>query len=106
MRQVRSFLILAGASALVACVTPAPTIPAAPSVAAHPIDGLKTSGYQHVVSRDGTELYCRDDDVTGSRVQHDKVCLTPAQLKASQDNGQDFMQGVQTHAAGAAGAGH
>jgi hypothetical protein len=105
MRQVRSFVILTGAAALVACATPEPTVPAIAPAAAPPIEGLKTSGYQHVVTRDGTELYCRDDQTTGSRVQHDKVCLTPAQLKASQDSGQDFLSGVQSRAAGAAGAG-
>jgi hypothetical protein len=106
MRQVRSFLILAGAAAMAACASPSPTVTALPAAAAPSSSVLvPPDGYERVVSRDGTELFCRDDAITGSRVQHDKVCLTAAQVKAGQDSGQNFMQGVQRGAAGATGAG-
>ena len=62
-------------------------------------------GYQHIVLPDGEERYCRNDVDTGSRVARTKVCLTAAQLKASQDNSQDFMNSVQGHGAAATATG-
>jgi len=116
MRQVNRFVILAGAATLGACATQAPapaTVPAVPVVAAAPTPTEKVTvpyGYTTVVV-DGETRYCRNDLDTGSRVARTKICYNAAQLKASQDNSQDFMNQVQTHGVGATstgtpGAGH
>ncbi len=116
MSQVSRFVILAITGSLAACATQAPapaTVPAIPAVAAAPTPTEKVTvpyGYTTVVV-DGETRYCRNDMDTGSRVARTKVCLTAAQLKASQDNSQDFMNQVQTHGVGATstgtpGAGH
>jgi hypothetical protein len=67
-------------------------------------------GYQRVVLANGEERFCRNDLITGSRTEHQKVCMTAAQLEASQKNSQDFINGVQQHGttssySGAPGAG-
>jgi hypothetical protein len=105
MRDVRGIIILTAAATLFACAAQPPTVPALPPVTALPGDTAVPTGYQHYVTKDGTEIFCRDDTVTGSRAQHEKVCLTAAQLKASQENGQNFLNGVQGSDVGAAGAG-
>jgi len=63
---------------------------AEPAKAAAPTPTAKVSipyGYQTVMMN-GEPMYCRNDADTGSRVTRTKVCLTAAQLKASQDNSQ------------------
>jgi hypothetical protein len=109
MRQVRTLVILTATATLVACAAQPPTVPALPPAAATtstPAKSSAHSGYTRVVSRDGTELFCRNDDMTGSRVQHQKVCLTEAQLQADEQNGQSFLNGVESRSVGAAGSGH
>ena len=112
VRQVNHFVILLGAATLAACATQAPapaTIaadPATASVLPTPTEKVTIPyGYQHIVLPDGEERYCRNDVDTGSRVARTKVCLTAAQLKASQDNSQDFMNSVQGRAAVATATG-
>jgi hypothetical protein len=110
MRHINRFVILGGAAALAACATQAPapaTVPALPVTAAVPAPTEKVTipyGYQKVVMN-GEERYCRNDVDTGSRVARTKVCLTAAQLKASQDNSQDFMNNVQGHGVAATATG-
>jgi len=116
MRQVSRFFILASAAALVACATQAPApAPESHQLAvvttdtAHP--GLKTNGYQKKVV-DGQQMYCRNDLVTGSRVEREgEKCYTADQLQEIQDNSQKFMDAVQGHgtqstATGTPGSGH
>ncbi len=109
MKRVLNAAILAGAATLVACATPAPAperlAPAAavaPNVIAPPTAATGSPekipfGYQRVVLSNGEERFCRNDLTTGSRTERTKVCLTAAQLKASQDNSQDFINSVQAH---------
>jgi hypothetical protein len=119
VRHVKSFLVLAGAAALVACATQAPTpepvaahtVVANPSAAASEGPFKAPFGYEKVVGDDGVDRYCRNDLDTNSRVKRTRVCLTEAQLKASQDNSQSFMDDIQRHggaatATGTPGAGH
>ncbi len=82
MRRVTNLGILACAATLVACATqaPGPSIP---------------SGYTRVVTPQGAELFCRSELDAGSHVQRTTVCLTAAQLKATQENSQDFITDVQ-----------
>lgn len=111
MRHVDRLIILAGAAALVACATTGsepPTVRAEPAKADAPAPAEKVTipyGYQKVVLPDGEERYCRNDTDTGSRVTRTKVCLSAAQLKASQDNSQDFINGVQRNGAAASATG-
>ncbi len=112
MRHIHGFLILAAVAALVACATPAP---APVPVATHPVAGTPAAaspatfhapfGYEKVLLSDGTVRYCRNDLDTDSRVKRTRVCMTQAQLTASQDNSQNFMDDVQRHGVGATSTG-
>ena len=82
MQRVVIFAVFAGAAALGGCATRAPD----PSI---------PSGYRRVVTAQGAELFCRSDLDPGSHVQRTTVCLTAAQLKANQENSQDFITDVQ-----------
>jgi hypothetical protein len=110
VRVVNGLIILAGVTALAACATsgsePA-TIRAEPAKSAAPTPTEKVTipyGYQTVMMN-GEPMYCRNDVDTGSRVTHTRVCLSAAQLKASQDNSQDFMNSVQRNGAAASATG-
>ncbi len=111
MRVVNGLVILASAAVLAACATAGsepPTVRAEPVKAEAPTPTEKVTipyGYQKVVLADGEERYCRNDTDTGSRVARTKVCLSAAQLKASQDNTQDFINGVQRNGAAASATG-
>jgi hypothetical protein len=114
MKQMTSLVILAGAAVLVACATqgPAPSTGNASNgnapVSTAPVLATNTSGssapmkvpfgYERVVQSDGTEVYCRNDLDTSSRVARTRICLTAAQLQAQQQNSQDFINNVQQHA--------
>jgi hypothetical protein len=107
VKQLMGFLILTGAAVLVACATEAPapatgnTVNGAPTVAANAAPSSAPMrvpyGYTRVVEPDGTEVYCRYDLDTNSRVARTKVCLTAAQLAVDQQNSQDFINSVQQH---------
>ena len=88
MRRAGNFVVLAGAAALVACATEAPTVASTQKVDI-------PSGYRRVVAANGEELFCRSDLDAGSHVQRTTVCLTAAQLKATAENSQDFITNVQ-----------
>jgi hypothetical protein len=115
VRHIISFLVLAAAAALVACATPAPAptpapvathaVPANPSAAASPGTFHAPFGYEKVMVSDGTVIYCRNDLDTDSRVKRTRVCLTEAQLTASRDNSQNFIDDVQRHGVGATSTG-
>lgn len=85
MRRVTRLLILTGVfSTLAACASQGPAT--STSVAA-----TSTSSSGHVIptgySREvinGSEMFCRDDTNTGSRVQRTKVCVTWEQLQAQE----------------------
>jgi hypothetical protein len=119
MRQIAGFLTaIAGAVALVACATPASAPPAAvaanaPAIApvSAPASVSATNapavsatdkatipyGYERVVLSNGEERFCRNELITGSRTQHQRVCMTMAQLQASEKDSQDFINNVQSH---------
>jgi hypothetical protein len=107
IRKIGTFMTLMAAAMLVACATPAPAPqppPAAPA-AEHAELFRAPFGYEHVVLSDGTERYCRNDLDTGTRVARTRVCLTQAQLEASQSNSQSFIDDVQRHGAAAIATG-
>jgi len=81
------------------------TVPANPSAAASPATFHAPFGYEKVTLSDGTVRYCRNDLDTDSRVKRTRVCLTEAQLTASQDNSQNFVDEVQRHGVGATSTG-
>jgi hypothetical protein len=77
-----------------------------------PHPGLITAGYQRKMIDGRGEMFCRNDLVTGSRVQREgEKCYTAEELQTIQDNSQKFMDVVQGHgtmatATGTPGAGH
>jgi len=117
VRHIISFLVFAGAAVLGACATQAPTptptplpvathtVPANPAAAASAATFHAPFGYVKVLLSDGTVRYCRNDLDTDSRVKRTRVCMTEAQLTASQDNSQNFMDDVQRHGVGAGSTG-
>jgi hypothetical protein len=122
MRQVGRLVVMIGAAALAACATtapapvptpapaPAPSVAAvAPAAAPAPADDAAKKvtipyGYQKVTV-DGVDKYCRNDLIPGTRTQHQKVCLTEAQLEADERGAEDFINGVQQHGASSQAAG-
>ena len=110
MKRVTRFLILTGVSMLAACATePASTWTATPttsaatgttstaatgttsttSTAATSTAHLIPDGYTREVVN-GSELYCRNNLDTGSRVQRTKVCMTWEQLQAQEHSSIQF----------------
>ena len=93
MRHIRTALLLvAGATALVACASKAPVNPTgtasasgsapsatapAPDTGANPVP----KGYRRVM-KNGGEYFCRMQAVSGSHVQKTEVCLTQDELDA------------------------
>lgn len=93
-------LLLAACAASPTTTTPAPPIqaaaPTAKAPAANAVTVAATEGYTRVV-KDGRELYCRPDEVLGSRVSRE-VCRTAAELENARRNSDDYMRGVQNAA--------
>jgi hypothetical protein len=81
-------LLLIGATHLVGCASPRLSTPAA-SGGAPTIDG-----YRRVVSGDRT-LYCRSDEVLGSKVRRPDVCYEEAALKNNADAAQEFLRNAR-----------
>ena len=46
-----------------------------------------------IVKRDGVELYCRSEPVTGSRTQKKETCLTQEQVDAERARGVNIVTG-------------
>jgi hypothetical protein len=108
--QFRSLVVFAIASTLVACAATEPAVKndsatasvgtsapaAAAAAAATPRDkGKKAgSGYRQL-TRNGQEVFCRREPVTGSRTETVETCLTKAQLDASIADSQDALRRIQ-----------
>jgi hypothetical protein len=77
MRQfTKGLVLIAGTFALAACASNGPaksTAQASTTVA--------PKGYR-LVTKKGTEYFCRDEAVTGSHTLKSEVCVTPDQLEA------------------------
>ena len=90
------FLALAMCAAC-ASAPPAPSRPgeavppAAPATTA--LRETATAGYRRVV-RNGQELYCRKDDVLGTKIQRGEICRTGAELERMRLNSDDFMRRI------------
>lgn len=89
MRQITNFGVLVGAVALVACTSQPPTVSSRQTVNI-------PNGYRRVVTTEGQEFFCRSDLDAGSHVQRTTVCLTAAQLKATEENSQNFITNAQS----------
>jgi hypothetical protein len=115
VKHVNGFLMVTAAAVLVACATQGPAPSSGTSavngnaptttVAASATSSTGSSsqfkipdGYTRVVKSDGTELYCRSETDTGSRVAKSTVCLTAAQLQAQQQGSQDLINSLQDQA--------
>ncbi len=51
-------------------------------------------GYRLVVT-DGNEMWCRPDEVLGSKVRRADVCFTAAQLEATRRSSEEFMRNTR-----------
>jgi hypothetical protein len=121
MRLVVGILVCMGAGAIAAADTPppAPTQPAASSVAAPAAPAaapstasaastshdaaaavdprekmLKARGY-HVEMRLGEKLYCRSEQVLGSRVPGKKICGTADELQDREHSSKEMTESAQ-----------
>ncbi|MGB6449530.1 MAG: hypothetical protein WBE92_02130 [Steroidobacteraceae bacterium] len=103
MRQATTFVILSGAAVLVACAShaPAPATAAGTSQAITPATALAAGqkqqpssfhGYRRMIVN-GQERFCQLGDVQGSRIKQE-ICLTRAQVEASQGEAQQLMQTI------------
>ncbi|HTC53583.1 MAG TPA: hypothetical protein VK700_16730 [Steroidobacteraceae bacterium] len=108
MKQLPMLILVTGAAVLVACATPAPA-PAPPVAAAKPVPATPAAatpqatkvpyGYERVVLSNGEERFCRNEQAPDSRTAHQRVCLTAAQLQATQDSSQDYIKELQRQSA-------
>jgi hypothetical protein len=57
-------------------------------------DTVEIYGYRRSVV-DGKQLYCKTEQVTGSRVQRQEQCFTRAQLEAKQKSAEDYIHQLQ-----------
>lgn len=107
----RFFLALVTTCGLTACASAGK--PAVPVPAAHPaatqvvgvskltgdqIVGLQRQGYE-LVTTDGTTLYCRADLKTGTRLQHDNICMTEQEMITLRERTQQGLQNMTTQLA-------
>jgi hypothetical protein len=60
---------------------------------------LIADGYRRVV-KDGQELYCREDNVLGTRVARGEVCHTVAQLENMRRGSDEMMRGINNSGVG------
>jgi hypothetical protein len=89
MRQIKKgWLVIVGASALVACASHAPVADTTDPATGKAIP----KGYRLVVKK-GNEYYCRMQPVTGSHTLKTEVCLTQEQLEAEKHQGLAFGMG-------------
>ncbi|MEJ0100395.1 MAG: hypothetical protein WDO12_11940 [Pseudomonadota bacterium] len=102
--KIQVALLPAGVAllALAACAgnPPAPTQPAAKPVVtavAPAPDGkpakLYTDGYR-LVKRDGQDIYCKREDLTGSRTQKIETCYTIEQLQAREQSKERLLRDI------------
>jgi len=106
-RLAMTVLVAGSVAALAACAgqpqqpSPPPATAAASggtAAAGQDLAGSKSSavpyGFTRVV-RNGTELFCHKENVTGSRMEKHEVCMTQAQMDEQREKGVDFLQQVQ-----------
>jgi hypothetical protein len=113
MKKIAGLLSITGAAALLGCATraPAPAAPPRPAAAAAAVSvppGAPAKapqatkapyGYERVVLSNGEERFCRNEQAPDSRTAHQRVCLTAAQLQATQDSSQDYIKQLQRQSA-------
>lgn len=94
MRQIKKgWLVVVGASALVACASHAPVASNIDPATGKAIP----KGYRLVVKK-GNEYYCRMQPVTGSHTLKTEVCLTQEQLEAEKHQGLELGAGPASSA--------
>jgi hypothetical protein len=65
---------------------------------------VQAAGYK-IVNKDGEQLYCRKDPITGSRVQFQTTCLTAQELYDQQHQAQNAMSLITSQQTAVQGAG-
>lgn len=86
---ISSISVRAAILAFATCAALAGQVMAADSPAEAP---RKPVNYKPV-KRNGVELFCRTDPVTGSRTQKKETCLTQAQVDAERNRGVNIITG-------------
>ena len=96
--SIRSLSVCIAALALGACATTEPpksgsTSPQGAAPAAKAAGGAtdKTPNSYKLVKRNGQDVYCRREEVTGSRTAVREVCLTQAQMEAERRGAVDLI---------------
>ncbi len=85
---MRVATLILNATLVVGCASSQPPAPATPGGAA------SIDGYRRVVSGDRI-LYCRPDEVLGSKVRRPDVCYDEATLKNNTDAAQEFLRNAR-----------
>lgn len=86
---ISSISVRVGVLALAACAA----LTAGQAVAADSQPDTKKPQNYKPVKRNGVELYCRTDPVTGSRTQKKETCLTQEQIDAERARGVNIVTG-------------
>lgn len=107
----RLFAALVFAYGLTACASagkPAVPVSAAQPAAAQVVGvskltgdqivGLQRQGYK-LVTTNGATLYCRADPKTGTRLQHDNICMTEQEMITLRERTQQGLQNMTTQLA-------
>jgi hypothetical protein len=82
-------LVVAITAALGACASQAPVNSSAEPAAAKAVNN--GSGYK-LVTRGGVQTYCKQVKMTGSLTRERETCLTPAEMAARTQGGQELAQ--------------
>lgn len=94
----RTWLAVMPVLLLVACSTPKPSAEV-PSTAAGPVQAGRPADIsgRRLVVRNGTNYYCKRQNVTGTRLRSADQCLTREQLEQQQDSVRDFFSAAESH---------
>lgn len=66
------------------------------ALAACSAQGAKEKGGYRVVKRGGEDYFCRNEAVTGSRLEVHEVCMTKQQMDRVRDHTQEEVRRMQT----------
>lgn len=97
---------MAAALLVIGCATPPASSAVTAAAAAKPAPLAQTAsaseskragsyGNYRVVKRDGVEIYCKRELVTGSRTNMAETCLTAQQMEAQKNGTDEFLRRVQ-----------
>ena len=88
------------AVALTACTSQPSPVPVTRQVKidGSNVEAVQRAGYK-IVNKDGQQLYCRTDPITGSRIQMHTTCLTARELSQQDEATRESMGRIELHSA-------